>query len=61
MRLVKRHIIQKNYRFYAEIYPLYFLYKNLYNCANYLIRKSGVLEKTYRHYYDLQNILQSQP
>ncbi|WP_426583858.1 hypothetical protein [Dapis sp. BLCC M229] len=35
MKLVQRHIIQENHRFYPEIDRLCFLSKNLYNYANY--------------------------
>ena len=60
MRLVERHIIKKNHRFYAEIDRLCFLSKNLYNYANYLCRQSFIFENTYRNYYDIQKTLQSQ-
>ncbi|MDJ0555105.1 MAG: transposase [Microcoleaceae cyanobacterium MO_207.B10] len=60
MRLVERHIIQKNHRFYTEIDRLCFLYKNLYNYANYLVRQSFIFEKIYLSYYQLQKTLQSQ-
>ena len=60
MRLVERHIIKKNHRFYAEIDRLCFLSKNLYNYANYLVRQSFIFENTYRNYHDIQKTLQSQ-
>ncbi|MDJ0661631.1 MAG: transposase, partial [Crocosphaera sp.] len=60
MRLVERHIIQKNHRFYPEIDRLCFLSKNLYNYANYLVRQSFIFENTYRNYNDIQKNLQSQ-
>ncbi|MEM1170475.1 MAG: RNA-guided endonuclease TnpB family protein, partial [Cyanobacteria bacterium P01_H01_bin.35] len=60
MRLVERHIIQKNHRFYAEIDRLCFLSKNLYNYANYLVRQSLIFENTYLDYYDLQKTLSTQ-
>ncbi len=60
MRLVERHIIQKNHRFYAEIDRLCFLSKNLYNYANYLVRQSFIFENTYRNYHEIQKTLQSQ-
>ncbi len=60
MRLVERHIIKKNHRFYAEIDRLCFLSKNLYNYANYLCRQSFIFENTYRNYYDIQKTLQSE-
>ncbi|NES65835.1 MAG: transposase, partial [Okeania sp. SIO2D1] len=61
MRLVERHIIQKNHRFYPEIDRLCFLSKNLYNYGNYLVRQSFIFENNYRHYYDLQKTLSTQP
>ena len=54
MRLVERHVIKKNHRFYAEIDRLCFLSKNLYNYANYLVRQSFIFENTYRNYHDIQ-------
>ncbi|GGA54134.1 transposase [Okeania sp. KiyG1] len=60
MKLVERHIIQKNHRFYAEIDRLCFLSKNLYNYANYLVRQSWIFEKTNNSYYDLQKTLSTQ-
>ncbi|WP_293150052.1 transposase [Okeania sp. SIO2C9] len=60
MKLVERHIIQKNHRYYAEIDRLCFLSKNIYNYANYLVRKSWIFENTYLSYHQLQEILQSQ-
>ncbi|MGD1701306.1 RNA-guided endonuclease InsQ/TnpB family protein [Dapis sp. BLCC M229] len=60
MRLVERHIIQKNHRFYTEIDRLCFLSKNLYNYANYLVRQSFIFENIYLSYYQLQKTLQSQ-
>ena len=58
MRLVERHIIQKNHRFFAEIDRLCFSSKNLYNHANYLLRQSFVFEKTYYNYHDVQKTVQ---
>ena len=60
MRLVERHIIQKNHRFYPEIDRLCFLSKNLYNYSNYLVRQSFIFEKTYLSYYDLLRRLSTQ-
>ncbi|MGK7922445.1 MAG: RNA-guided endonuclease InsQ/TnpB family protein [Trichodesmium sp.] len=60
MRLVERHIIQNNHRFYAEIDRLCFLSKNLYNYANYLVRQSWIFEKKNLSYYDLQKTLSTQ-
>ncbi|MDJ0598722.1 MAG: transposase [Crocosphaera sp.] len=60
MKLVERHIIQNNHRFYAEIDRLCFLSKNLYNYANYLVRQSFIFENTYRNYHDIQKTLQNQ-
>ncbi|WP_287523307.1 transposase [Okeania sp. SIO2C2] len=60
MRLVERHIIQKNHRFYPEIDQPCFLSKNLYNYANYLVRQSWIFEKTNNSYYDLQKTLSTQ-
>ena len=61
MKLVERHIIQKNHRFYPEIDRLCLLSKNLYNYGNYLVRQSFIFEKTNLSYYDLQKTLSTQP
>ncbi|WP_293119559.1 transposase [Okeania sp. SIO1I7] len=61
MKLVERHIIQKNHRFYDEIDRLCLLSKNLYNYSNYLVRQSFIFENNYRHYYYLQKTLSTQP
>ncbi|GFZ96241.1 transposase [Okeania sp. KiyG1] len=58
MRLVERHIIQPNHRFYQSIDRLCFFSKNLYNYANYLIRQSFIYKRIYRHYNDIQKTLQ---
>jgi putative transposase len=58
MRLVERHIIQPNHRFYQEIDRLCFSSKNLYNYANYLIRQSFIFEKTYLNYNPIQKTVQ---
>ena len=43
MQLVERHIIQENNAMYKEIHSECFLSKNLYNRANYLIRKAFIV------------------
>lgn len=58
MKLVERHIIRNNHRFYQEIDRLCWLSKNLYNYANYLIRQSFIFEGIYRPYNELQKSLQ---
>nr|WP_293110118.1 hypothetical protein [Okeania sp. SIO2F4] len=50
----------KNHRFYPEIDRLCFLFKNLYNYSNYLVRQSFIFEKTYLSYYDLLRTLSTQ-
>jgi putative transposase len=58
MKLVERHIIKSNHRFYSEIDRLCFASKNLYNYANYLIRQSFIFEKTYLNYNTIQKTVQ---
>ncbi|MGK7932492.1 MAG: RNA-guided endonuclease InsQ/TnpB family protein [Microcystaceae cyanobacterium] len=58
MKLVERHIIKHSHRFYSEIDRLCFASKNLYNCANYLIRQSFIFEKTYLNYNTIQKTVQ---
>ena len=59
MKLVERHIIRSNHRFYPEIDRLCWLSKNLYNSANYLIRQSFIFEGIYLPYNDIQKAVQS--
>ncbi|QLE46365.1 IS200/IS605 family element transposase accessory protein TnpB (plasmid) [Nostoc sp. C052] len=47
MRLVERHIIKINHRFYKEIDDLAWRSKNLYNYANYLVRQSFIKDSAY--------------
>ncbi|MFM6439930.1 MAG: transposase [Microcystis panniformis] len=42
MLVAERHIIKKGHRFWAEIDNLSWQSKNLYNSANYLIRKNFI-------------------
>jgi putative transposase len=39
MQLVEKHIIKKNSHLYSECDRVCFLSKNLYNYANYIVRK----------------------
>ncbi|MEH1998305.1 MAG: transposase [Nostoc sp.] len=47
MRLVERHIIKTNHKFYKEIDDLAWRSKNLYNYANYLVRQSFIKDSAY--------------
>lgn len=47
MRLVERHIIDKNHRFYKECDDLAWRSKNLYNYCNYRVRQSFIKDETY--------------
>ena len=58
MKLVERHIIKSNHRFYSEIDRLCFASKNLYNFANYLIRQAFIFENTYLNYNTVQKTVQ---
>ncbi len=58
MRLVERHIIQPNHRFYQEIDRLGFESKNFYKYANYLIRQSFIFEQTHLNYNSIQKLVQ---
>jgi putative transposase len=58
MRLVEKHIINKNHAFYGECDRLCFLSKNLFNYANYLIRQSFIFEGKYLNYNSIQKLCQ---
>ena len=47
MRLVERHVIDKNHRFYKECDQLAWCSKNLYNYCNYLVRQSFIKDEVY--------------
>lgn len=59
MRLVERHVINKNHKYYKEIDNLAFLSKNLYNIANYIIRQEFINSSKYLNYNVIQKLLQS--
>jgi putative transposase len=47
MRLVERHVIDKNHRFYEECDELAWCSKNLYNYCNYRVRQSFIKDEVY--------------
>ena len=59
MRVVEKHNISKNHKYFKEIDMLCFFSKNLYNQANYIIRQSFIKEKKYLNYNEVQKILQT--
>jgi putative transposase len=59
MRVVEKHNIAKNHKYFKEIDMLCFFSKNLYNQANYIIRQSFIKEKKYLNYNEIQKILQT--
>jgi putative transposase len=70
MKLVEKHIITKNHKYYKEIDHLAFLSKNLYNKGNYIIRQEFIktskeVEQGKRkkakwiRYHELQKMLQN--
>ncbi|NER05848.1 MAG: transposase, partial [Okeania sp. SIO3C4] len=58
MKLVERHIIKSNHRFYKKIDRLCWQSKNLYNYANYLIGQSFILEGIYHSYPEIEKKVQ---
>lgn len=58
MRLVEKHIIDKNCEIYKDIDHLCFLSKNLYNVGLYKIRQHFFNTRTFLNYEDLQKHLQ---
>lgn len=60
MKLVEKHYIQKNHKYFKECDKLSFLAKNLYNYANYLVRKEFIENKIWLKSPELQKILQGQ-
>lgn len=60
MRLVEKHNISRNHKYFKEIDNLSFLSKNLYNVANYIVRQSFIFENKYLNYNQVQKQLQNQ-
>ena len=58
MNRAERHIIIKSHINYGDIDKLCFLSKNLYNCANYLVRQEFINNKKWLRYYELIKQLQ---
>ena len=61
MQLVERHKIKTSHQFWRQIDRLCFLSKNLYNYANYQVRKSFIFDKNYLGYNQLYHLVKSTP
>lgn len=57
MRLVEKHNISANHKYFKEIDNLSFLSKNLYNQANYIVRQSFIFDNKYLNYNEIQKQL----
>lgn len=58
MQLVEKHIITQNHWLYKQLDNLCFLSKNLFNYANYLVRKKFIFSGEYLDYYKVQKLCQ---
>lgn len=56
MKLVERHIIKPNHRYYKELDHICFLSKNLYNSTLYAIRQHYFKNKEYLNYYKVNKM-----
>ena len=59
MKLVEQHIIGIKHKFFKEIDNLSFLSKNLYNAANFIIRKEFTENKKYLNYNTIDKIIKN--
>jgi putative transposase len=50
MKLMEKHIINKNHSAYKEIDKLCFLSKNLFNAVNYIVRQEFIFNQKYLNY-----------
>jgi putative transposase len=57
MKIVERHIIKEGHKHYKECDALAFLSKNLYNRANYTIRKEFIENGNYLNYNAINKIM----
>lgn len=57
---VEQHVIKKNNSIWKLIDDLCFKSKNVYNCANYIIRKEFITNKKWIRYNELDKIMQKQ-
>lgn len=58
MKLVEKHHINKNHRYFKECDTLAFKSKNLYNKANYIVRQEFIGNGRYLNAFDTQKLLQ---
>jgi len=58
MQLVEQHIIKKNDSRFEQIDKASFASKNLYNCANYVLRQDFIFNRRYISYPSLQKQMQ---
>ncbi|NER20367.1 MAG: IS200/IS605 family element transposase accessory protein TnpB [Symploca sp. SIO1C2] len=59
MLLAERHIIKKGHRFWTQIDNLSWQSKNLYNCANYLIRQNFIYGHGYLTYNQMASLMKN--
>ena len=63
MQLVENHIVKKGHKFYNECDELCFKAKNLYNAANYIIRKAFIeveeKDRTYIPYVTMDKLIKN--
>ena len=56
MKLVEKHIIKKNHKYYKELDHICFLSKNLYNSTLYTVRQHYFETHTYMNYYAVNKL-----
>ncbi len=61
MRQVERHIVKETSPLWKQLDYLCFLYKNLYNYANYLVRQSFIFEQVYLGFNQVYHLVKDQP
>ena len=61
MRQVERHIVKETSPIWKQIDNLWFLSKNLYNYANYLVRQSFIFEGVYLGFNQVYHLVKDRP
>ena len=59
MRLVEKHHIKENHKYFKECDELSFKSKNLYNFANYIVRQEFINNKKYIGVFEIQKMIQT--
>jgi len=57
MKLIEKHVINKNHPAYKEVDELCFLSKNLFNAVNYVVRQEFIHHQKYLNYASTYHLI----